>query len=38
VIAVMGVKEVALRQSVDELTAAEAAAGAPNPGEVRSGA
>jgi EmrB/QacA subfamily drug resistance transporter len=38
VIAVIGVKEVALRQSVDELTAAEAAAGAPNPGEVRSGA
>jgi lipid-binding SYLF domain-containing protein len=31
-IAVVWVKEVSLRSSVDELAAAEAAAGAPNPG------
>jgi MFS family permease len=36
VIALAGVKEVALRQSVDDLAAAEASAGTPNPGEVRS--
>jgi MFS family permease len=33
-IAVLWVKEVPLRRSVDELAAAEAAAGAPNPGEA----
>jgi EmrB/QacA subfamily drug resistance transporter len=36
VIAVLGVKEVPLRQSLDELPAVEAAAGTPNPGAVES--
>jgi len=35
VIAMLGVKEVALSRSVDELAAVEAAAGTPNPGETR---
>ncbi len=37
-IAVLGVKEVALRRSVDEVSAVEAAAGTPNPGALDSAA
>jgi EmrB/QacA subfamily drug resistance transporter len=36
IVAVLGVKEVPLRESVDDVSAAEAAAGAPNPGAIDS--
>ncbi len=36
IVAVLGVKEVTLRESVDEVSAAEAAAGTPNPGAIDS--
>jgi MFS family permease len=36
IVAVVGVKEVPLRESVDDVSAAEAAAGTPNPGAIDS--